>query len=63
MPSRLSGYIEKLYLLRNFYTYALHMYATIKIYRYSSSSSSDLNSSNVSTFVSPVGTLSYGKYC
>jgi len=33
MPSRLSGYIEKLFLLRNIYTYTLHIYTTIKIYR------------------------------
>ena len=33
MPSILSGHIEKLYLLRNIYTYTVHIYATIKIYR------------------------------
>ena len=33
MSSRLSGYIERLYLLRNIYTYTLYIYATIKIYR------------------------------
>jgi len=33
MPSRLSGYIEKLFLLRNSYTYTLHIYTTIEIYR------------------------------
>ena len=33
MPSRLSGYIENLFLLRNINTYTLHIYNTKKIYR------------------------------
>ena len=33
MPSRLSGYIKKLFLLRNIYTHTQHIYTTIKIYR------------------------------
>ena len=33
MPSRLLGYIENLFLLRNIHTYTLHIYNTNKIYR------------------------------
>jgi len=68
MPSRLPGYIEKLFLLRIIYTYTLHIYTTIKIYRIHRPHRPIkiyrihlphrpiLNSSNVSASVSPVST-------